>query len=97
MNLKQLSDKYNKLIDLLAESNRKKIESQDKVFDKEKHSLRIKAFLPVGVLYLAGLGISFAGSALLFHWWYSLILIILFFKGLNDIKGWIRIETDNKA
>ena len=97
MNLKQLSDKYNKLIDLLAESNRKKIESQDKVFDKEKHRLRIKAFLPVGVLYLAGLGISFAGSALLFHWWYSLILIILFFKGVNDIKGWIRIETDNKA
>ena len=97
MNLKQLSDKYNKLIDLLAESNRKKIESQDKVFDKEKHRLRIKAFLPVGILYLAGLGISFAGSALLFHWWYSLILIILFFKGLNDIKGWIRIETDNKA
>ena len=97
MNLKQLSDKYNKLIDLLAESNRKKIESQDKVFDKEKHRLRIKAFLPVGVLYRAGLGISFAGSALLFHWWYSLILIILFFKGLNDIKGWIRIETDNKA
>ena len=97
MNLKQLSDKYNKLIDLVAESNRKKIESQDKVFDKEKHRLRIKAFLPVGVLYLAGLGISFAGSALLFHWWYSLILIILFFKGLNDIKGWIRIETDNKA
>ena len=97
MNLKQLSDKYNKLIDLLAESNRKKIESQDKVFDKEKHRLRIKAFFPVGVLYLAGLGISFAGSALLFHWWYSLILIILFFKGLNDIKGWIRIETDNKA
>ena len=96
MNLKQLSDKYNKLIDLLAESNRKKIESQDKVFDKEKHRLRIKAFLPVGVLYLAGLGISFAGSALLFHWWYSLILIILFFKGLNDINGWIRIETDNK-
>ena len=97
MNLKQLSDKYNKLIDLLAESNRKKIESQDKVFDKEKHRLCIKAFLPVGILYLAGLGISFAGSALLFHWWYSLILIILFFKGLNDIKGWIRIETDNKA
>ena len=97
MNLKHLSDKYNKLIDLLAESNRKKIESQDKVFDKEKHRLRIKAFLPVGVLYLAGLGISFAGSALLFHWLYSLILIILFFKGLNDIKGWIRIETDNKA
>ena len=97
MNLKQLSDKYNKLIDLLAESNRKKIESQDKVFDKEKHRLRIKAFLPVGVLYLAGLGISFAGAALLFHCWYSLILIILFFKGLNDIKGWIRIETDNKA
>ena len=97
MNLKELSDKYNKLIDYLAQSNRKKIESQDKVFDKEKHRLRIKAFLPVGVLYLAGLGISFAGSALLFHWWYSLILIILFFKGLNDIKGWIRIETDNKA
>ena len=97
MNLKQLSDKYNKLIDFLAESNRKKIESQDKVFDKEKHRLRIKAFLPVGVLYLAGLMISFAGSALLFHWWYSLILIILFFKGLNDIKGLIRIETDNKA
>ena len=97
MNLKQLSDKYNKLIDLLADSNRKKIESQDKVFDKDKHRLRKKAFLPVGILYLAGLGISFAGSALLFHWWYSLILIILFFKGLNDIKGWIRIETDNKA
>ena len=97
MNLKQLSDKYNKLIDLLAESNRKKIESQDKVFDKEKHRLRIKAFLPVGVLYLAGLGISFAGSALLFHWWYSLILIILFFKGVNDIKGWIRIETNDKT
>ena len=97
MNLKQLSNKYNKLIDSLAEFNRKKIESQDKVFDKEKHRLRIKAFFPVGVLYLAGLGISFAGSALLFHWWYSLILIILFFKGLNDIKGWIRIETDNKA
>ena len=77
MNLKQLSDKYNKLIDLLAESNRKKIESQDKVFDKEKHRLRIKAFLPVAVLYLAGLGISFSGAALIFHWWYSLILIML--------------------
>ena len=94
MNLKQLSDKYNKLIDFLAESNRKKIESQGKVFDKEKYRLRIKAFLPVAVLYLAGLGISFSGAALIFHWWYSLIL---FFKGVNDIKGWIRIETDNKA
>jgi len=51
MNLKQLSDKYNKLIDFLAESNRKKIESQGKVFDKEKYRLRIKAFLPVAVLY----------------------------------------------
>ena len=97
MNFKQLSDKYNKLIDLLAEFNRKKIESQGKVFDKEKHKLHIKAFLPVAVLYLAGLGISFAGSRLISHWWYSLILIILFFKGVNDIKGWIRIETDNKA
>ena len=85
MNSKQLGDKYNKLIDLLAESNRKKIESQGKVFDKEKHKLHIKAFLPVAVLYLAGLGISFAGSALILHWWYSLILIILFFKGVNDI------------
>ena len=74
MNLKQLSDKYNKLIDSLAESNRKKIESQGKVFDKEKHRLRIKAFLPVAVLYLAGLGISFSGAALIFHWWYSCIL-----------------------
>jgi len=27
----------------------------------------------------------------------NLILIMLFFKGVNDIKGWIRIETDNKA
>ena len=97
MNFKQLNDKYNKLIDLLAEFNRKKIESQGKVFDKEKHKLHIKAFLPVAILYLAGLGISFAGAALIFHWWYSLILIILFFKGVNDIKGWIRIETDNKA
>ena len=97
MNLKQLSNKYNKLIDFLAESNRKKIESQGKVFDKEKHRLRIKAFLPVAVLYLAGLGISFAGEALIFHWWYSLILIILFFKCVNDITGWIRIKTDNKA
>ena len=97
MNFKQLSDKYNKLIDLLAEFNRKKIESQGKVFDKEKHKLHIKAFLPVAILYLAGLGISFAGAALIFHWWYSLILIILFFKGVNDIKGWIRIETNNKA
>ena len=97
MNFKQLSDKYNKLIDLLAEFNRKKIESQGKVFDKEKHKLHIKAFLPVAILYLAGLGISFAGAALIFHWWYSLILIILFFKGVNDIKGWIRIKTDNKA
>ena len=97
MNLIQLCDKYNKLIDFLAESNRKKIESQGKVFDKEKHRLRIKAFLPVAVLYLAGLGISFSGAALMFHWWYSLILIMLFFKGVNDIKGWIRIETDNKA
>ena len=97
MNLKQLSDKYNKLIDFLAESNRKKIESQGKVFDKEKYKLRIKAFLPVAILYLAGLGISYAGAALIFHWWYSLILIILFFKGVNVIKGWIRIESDNKA
>ena len=97
MNLKQLGDRYNKLIDFLAESNRKKIESQCKIFDKEKHKLRIKAFLPVAVLYLAGLGISFAGSRLISHWWYSLILIILFFKGVNDIKGWIRIETDNKV
>ena len=97
MNLKQLGDRYNKLIDFLAESNRKKIESQGKIFDKEKHKLRIKAFLPVAVLYLAGLGIPFAGSRLISHWWYSLILIILFFKGVNDIKGWIRIETDNKV
>ena len=97
MNLKQLGDRYNKLIDFLAESNRKKIESQGKIFDKEKYKLRIKAFLPVAVLYLAGLGISFAGSRLISHWWYSLILIILFFKGVNDIKGWIRIETDNKV
>jgi len=112
MNLKQLGDRYNKLIDFLAESNRKKIESQGKIFDKEKHKLRIKAFLPVAVLYLAGLGISFAGARLISHWWYSLILIIprlishwwysliliiLFFKGVNDIKGWIRIETDNKV
>ena len=97
MNLKQLSDKYEKLIEFLAESNRKKIESQGKVFDKEKHKLRIKAFLPVATLYLAGLEISFAGSALIFYWWYSLILIILFFKGVNDIKGWIRIETDSKT
>ena len=97
MNLKQLSDKYDKLIDFLVESYRKKIESQGKVFDKEKYKLRIKAFLPVAILYLAGLGISYAGAALIFHWWYSLILIILFFKGVNDIKGWIRIETDNKA
>ena len=97
MNLKQLGDRYNKLIDFLAESNRKKIESQGKIFDKEKYKLRFKAFLPVAVLYLAGLGISFAGSRLISHWWYSLILIILFFKGVNDIKGWIRIETDNKA
>ena len=97
MNLKQLGDRYNKLIDFLAESNRKKIESQGKIFDKEKYKLRIKAFLPVAVLYLAGLGIHFAGSLLISHWWYSLILIILFFKGVNDIKGWIRIETDNKV
>jgi hypothetical protein len=97
MNLKQLGDRYNKLIDFLVEFNRKKIESQGKIFDKEKHKLRIKAFLPVAVLYLAGLGISFAGSRLISHWWYSLILIILFFKGVNDIKGWIRIETDNKV
>ena len=97
MNLKQLGDRYNKLIDFLAESNRKKIESQGKRFDKEKHKLRIKAFLPIAVLYLAGLGISFAGSRLISHWWYSIILIILFFKGVNDIKGWIRIETDNKV
>ena len=97
MNLKQLGDRYNKLIDFLAESNRKKIDSQGKIFDKEKHKLRIKAFFPVAVLYLAGLGISFAGSRLISHWWYSLILIILFFKGVNDIKGWIRIETDNKV
>ena len=97
MNLKQLSIKYEKLIEFLAESNRKKIESQGKVFDKEKHKLRIKAFLPVAILYMAGLGISFAGSALIFYWWYSLILIILFFKGVNDIKGWIRIETDSKT